>query len=437
MATNTYVALYTTALGTATSSVTFSLSGVTGYTDLVLMMNYGGSSATDVPYMRFNGDTGTNYSMTSLFGTGSAAFSQRTTSQAYINISKQAGFENAVNQTAIIQIMNYSNTTTNKTSLHRVNVTGGSYPAVEANVSLWRSTAAINSITIFTSGGNFLAGSTFTVYGIANADNFTKATGGIITEDATYTYHTFGSTGTFTPKQSLTADILVVAGGGGGSAGQNASSEGAGGGAGGVLLLSSQSLSATGYTCSVGAGGNSGTAGANSQFGVLTAAVGGGRGGTSTITAGPGGSGGGSWYSAEATGTGTSGQGNNGGRGNSGYSAGGGGGAGSPGTSPAGGASTGAAGGDGTSAYNTWSSATNIGVLISGTYYFAAGGGGTGGTQATANGGIGGGGSGAIGTTVGGPAVANTGSGGGGGRSTSNQAGGNGGSGVVIIRYPK
>jgi hypothetical protein len=41
---------------------------------------------------------------------------------------------------------------------------------VIAGVSLWRSTAAINSVTIYTgSGNNWDAGSTFTLYGIASA----------------------------------------------------------------------------------------------------------------------------------------------------------------------------------------------------------------------------------------------------------------------------
>jgi hypothetical protein len=73
--------------------------------------------------------------------------------------------------------------------------------------------------------------------------------------DGTYYYHMFPFTGTFTPTQSITADVLVIAGGGGGGG-----NWGGGGGAGGLLYFSSQSLTATGYTCTVGAGGTGGNA---------------------------------------------------------------------------------------------------------------------------------------------------------------------------------
>ena len=66
---------------------------------------------------------------------------------------------------AIINIQNYSNTTTYKTILGRANnaVTG-----VTETVGLWRSTSAITSMTLLQSYGSdlFKTGSTFTLYGI-------------------------------------------------------------------------------------------------------------------------------------------------------------------------------------------------------------------------------------------------------------------------------
>ena len=129
-----------------------------------------------------------------------------------------------------------------------------------------------------------------------------KATGGTITSDASYWYHTFTGNGTFTPLQSLTADILVIAGGGGGGINQYGNTIGGGGGAGGLLYFSSQSLTATGYTCTIGGGGSAnttgaaGTNGSDSQFGALTLVKGGGRGAGwagSFFAAGSQGSGGG------------------------------------------------------------------------------------------------------------------------------------------------
>ena len=112
--------------------------------------------------MRFNGDTGSNYSTTRILGSGSAASSARES-----NVTRcVAGFIENGQTTSIAQIMNYSNTTTNKTSLARLNS-----PAsfVGAYVNLWRNTAAITSIEIYgDSGGAFNNGSA-TLYGIASA----------------------------------------------------------------------------------------------------------------------------------------------------------------------------------------------------------------------------------------------------------------------------
>jgi hypothetical protein len=68
----------------------------------------------------------------------------------------------------VIQINNYSNSTTFKTPLIRTN-TGPSWGTVFAIVGLWRNTAAITSITFTPDTGNFDTGSTFTLYGIKAA----------------------------------------------------------------------------------------------------------------------------------------------------------------------------------------------------------------------------------------------------------------------------
>jgi hypothetical protein len=443
MATNTYVALNTTTLTSSAASVTLSLSGITGYTDIRVVFSSAAMTIAGTLTCYVNGDTGTNYSYTDLSGNGSSATSARGSSTDFMLIGGQTvGFSKGV---ATADFMNYSNTTTFKTMLSR---TSDGSRFTEANVSLWRSTAAINSITITTyaGGGTFNAGSTFTVYGIANADNFTKATGGMITEDATYVYHTFGASGTFTPKQSLTADVLVVAGGGG-TNGQAAG----GGGAGGLLVQTGRSLTATGYTVTVGAGGPLGDAGqassgSNSVFDTSTA-LGGGRGGYANITVNGanGGSGGGASYNGTAGGTST--QSNSGGATGYGFSgatggnnngAGGGGGAGGAGA--VGNSSVGGAGGIGRtdSLINAIGAATGMGQLVSGNYYFAGGGGGGVVSGTVGAGGAGGGGTGGnynTGTPNGAAGLANTG-GGAGGRGTAG-AGFPGGSGVVIIRYPK
>jgi hypothetical protein len=445
MATPTYTPIQTQTLGSAQTTVTFSSIPQT-YTDLILVVDGATTSAgANITLQAGNGtvDTTSIYSARWLVGDGSSANSSSQSGQA--NALMGAMYSGRGNLT--IHLMNYANTSTYKTFIGR---TSTSANAVGAYVGLFRSTSAINIFTITAGGTTFIAGSTFTLYGIANAAiGAPKATGGIITYDNTYYYHTFGASGTFTPQQSLTADILCVAGGGGGGSG-------GGGGAGGLLGFASQSLTATGYTVTVGNGGAgaatayvNGTNGGNSQFGALTASVGGGGGASvGNTNANSGGSGGGGTRGNYTAGTGTAGQGNNGANGiasGSTLSHGGGGGAGSQPSAPT--TATGGNGGTGLTTYSAWSQATGTGFNTG----YAGGGSGGGGTNGSGSGvfyggtAVHGGGTGGNADynstgncTVGGNGVVATGGGGGGGGSgAADKAGGNGGSGVVIIRYLK
>ena len=163
---NTYVALATNTLGSAAASVTFSsISGA--YTDLVLVCNYATSlNATENVYMRFNSDTGSNYSVTDLVGNGSTAASYRESSATLIRIGGRALGTSSTDNISIVNIQNYSNTTTYKTSLIRNDIPS---LGTVATVGLWRSTSAITTILVAGNGQNLSTGSTFTLYGIAAA----------------------------------------------------------------------------------------------------------------------------------------------------------------------------------------------------------------------------------------------------------------------------
>lgn len=433
MPTNTYVALDKVTVGTATSTVNFT-SIPSGYTDLVLVAA-GTCSAGSYFTLRFNSDTSTNYSNTELVGDGSSASSSRNTNSNYMYI----GAIRTTQTNIITQIQNYSNATTYKTVLSRTNNAATETKAV---VGLWRATpAAITSIEVGTGGANtFQTGSTFSLYGIAAMPALTptaKATGGTITTDQFgYVYHTFTSSGTFTPSQSLTCDAMVLAGGGGGG-----KESGGGGGAGGLFSLVSQSFSATGYTVTIGAGGagssttSRGVSGVDSSIAGFTTAIGGGGGGSQggTATGATGGSGGGGTYLGQAGGAGTITQGFAGGNGsNDAGAGGGGGGAGAPGINGQTGSPYASGnGGAGSNAYASWALITSTGV--SGYYGGGGGGGNNSGGNAPGTGGIGGGGNGRRDNTTGSNGTANTGGGGGGGGASN--GGYSGGSGIVIIRY--
>jgi hypothetical protein len=444
----TYTPLQSIQLASSSATVTFS-NIPQNYQDLVLVLSVRGTTATndiDVSAI-LNGDTSSIYSNTRIYGTGSAAGTQRGTGLAYLRLGNMAGSGSYNSYTPIIlNIQNYSNATTFKTTLGRSN---NPDRIIDGYVNLWRSTAAVTSVRLEASS-NFDIGSTFDLYGISPvaAQNAQAFGGTEIYYDSSYVYHVFKGSGTFTPYRNLTADILTIAGGGSGGL-----QYGGGGGAGGVVYSASQSLiSGTNYACVVGAGASTavdsgsrdGSQGNNSQFGSLTAAVGGGLGGGDNgnvpRNGGNGGSGGGGSSTSSGNGNGgtaTSGQGNNGAAGNSSshFKGGGGGGAGEAGNTDGVGW-----GGDGTSAYSSWGLATGTGQNVGGTYFYAGGGGGALYFDAKALGGDGGGGNGGGGSSTQSqptPGMTNTGGGGGAGWGGAGTITTSGGSGIIIVRYAR
>lgn len=163
---NTYEAIATNTVTSTVSSVTFSSIPST-YTDLVIVGNVLGNGSVSIDF-QFNGDTATNYSYTVLDGDGATASSNRQTNTTNIQF---AGWSRNLNSTTnpstmIANIMNYSNTTTNKTAVIRSMALGTAGDCVDAFVGTWRSTAAITSITI---RGSVVSGTTYSLYGIKAA----------------------------------------------------------------------------------------------------------------------------------------------------------------------------------------------------------------------------------------------------------------------------
>jgi len=160
---STYTPIATTTLGSAQATVTFSsISG--SYTDLVLIIRGTSATSTAQLQLQFNSDTGTNYSTTYLIGNGTSAISDRDSNTAGGMV---AGFLGTTEGNNIVNIQNYSNTTTYKTVLCRTNLTTS---RTQATVNLWRNTAAITTILVQMLGGqNIASGSTFTLYGITAA----------------------------------------------------------------------------------------------------------------------------------------------------------------------------------------------------------------------------------------------------------------------------
>jgi hypothetical protein len=152
----TYEPIVSTTLTSATTSVVFGSIPAT-YTDLVLVSTILDPNGYVV--MRYNSDSGNNYSRTWMFGNGSTAGSNRGSNISGLDLKAKDASSGSEYAPTITQIMNYSNTTTYKTTLISQAFSG----EVAAYVGLWRSTSAINTITLT---NDMKTGCTFTLYGI-------------------------------------------------------------------------------------------------------------------------------------------------------------------------------------------------------------------------------------------------------------------------------
>jgi hypothetical protein len=167
----TYTFIASNTLSTSAASVTFSSIPST-YTDLVLRMSPRDTQgATDSQcFIKPNSNSGTVYTDTRMTGNGSTAISTRNASNANGNV---VGFYSASSATAntfgslevyipnyaeaaVKQIVTFGTAESNAAEV-RLSVTGG----------LFNNTTAISSLLI-NAGNNFVAGSSFFLYGIKN-----------------------------------------------------------------------------------------------------------------------------------------------------------------------------------------------------------------------------------------------------------------------------
>jgi len=120
--------------------------------------------------LRFNGDTGSNYAKHQLRGNGSTVTASGSASQSQIECFEYSGSDASVANmmgVLICDIHDYASTTKNKTVrvLNGVDFNGSG--SVYLFSGLWMNTAAITSLTFYTSA-NYL-NTTFALYGIKGA----------------------------------------------------------------------------------------------------------------------------------------------------------------------------------------------------------------------------------------------------------------------------
>lgn len=160
MATPTYDLLDSVTLASSAASVSFS-SISQDYRDLILICD--ASHTEDVTkslIVRFNGDTGSNYSYV-LMDTGPSSYGGTGT-----NFLVGQTTASTTKSMTILQMMDYSATDKHKSGLNRLNRPTGAAAIIEASAVRWANTSAITAIDII-STGTIATGSTFYLYGIS------------------------------------------------------------------------------------------------------------------------------------------------------------------------------------------------------------------------------------------------------------------------------
>lgn len=122
-------------------------------------------------YLFINNDGASNYSWHRMRGNGASVFSDNGSSVGVISIQATVGDTGVSNVfgVSIIDILDYTNTTKNKT----IKAVGG----VDRNGSgnaclisgLWRSTSAINQVRVITDSTTWLQGTRVDLYGVTSS----------------------------------------------------------------------------------------------------------------------------------------------------------------------------------------------------------------------------------------------------------------------------
>jgi hypothetical protein len=133
-----------------------------------LQIRFTANASTNDNYMRFNSDTGNNYSWHNIYGDGSSAAvytpgaSQNKVSAGYGSINASTSYTGS----AVCDILDYANVNKYKTtrSLSGYDENGSGY--ILFHSGLWMNTNAISTITIFPGSGSIKQYSKYALYGI-------------------------------------------------------------------------------------------------------------------------------------------------------------------------------------------------------------------------------------------------------------------------------
>jgi hypothetical protein len=169
ISTNSYESIATVTVGSGGSSTVDFTSIPSTYTNLqirgIARSTFSGAGDTTV-YIRFNSDTGTNYSWHRLYGYASVGGDTSISATAgTIGVTARDSEPANLRTPFTVDILDYKNTNKYKSiqGFSGVDLNGSN--SIFFNSSNWRNTDAITSITLYTSG-NLAQYSSFALYGI-------------------------------------------------------------------------------------------------------------------------------------------------------------------------------------------------------------------------------------------------------------------------------
>ncbi len=157
--------LISTAYGTGSSgTITFSSIPSTYKHLQIRLTNKNTNNAYDVLYLRFNGDSATNYSYHTLYGSGTSVASSSGSSTTFARLTGGNGTVDGYTA-SVVDVLDYGNTSKN-TTVRVLDGYSGASPRIFIQSGAWRNTAAVTSISITDSDSNFTTASRFSLYGI-------------------------------------------------------------------------------------------------------------------------------------------------------------------------------------------------------------------------------------------------------------------------------
>jgi hypothetical protein len=168
----TYILIASNVLGSTTASITFSSIPAT-YTDVLVLgsVRTDGATVLDALFTRLNGISTSIYSRVTLQADGaSASAADLSGFSSFVGMAANGATSLANTFTPIELYLNsYLSSNTKQLSSVSMQENNITTAYMRINAGYFNDTSAINSITIFPNGANFVANSSFYLYGIKNS----------------------------------------------------------------------------------------------------------------------------------------------------------------------------------------------------------------------------------------------------------------------------